>query len=109
MATASNENKRAYDRRPIDNGKAYIDGTAYRIHDLSHGGFALSGQLPTGDPDKVYEIRFMLSSTNRQLETRCKIMKMWDSDEMCGFEFYKPSKQQMVDINNYLKALDAIH
>lgn len=109
MVAASTENKRVYDRSPIDNGKAFIEGHVYSIHDLSHGGFAVNGKLPIEDPNKVYDIRFLLESTNRQMETRCKIMKMWDSDNMCGFEFYKPSKQQLVDINNYLKALDAIH
>lgn len=109
MATASYEDKRSSTRSPIDNGKAFIDGNAYEIQDLSHGGFAVMGKLPTEDPNKVYDIKFMLDATNRQLKTRCKIMKMWDNDDMCGFEFFNPSKQQMVDINNYLKALDAIH
>jgi len=109
MGAVENIDKRAFDRRPIDNGMAYIEGHAYHIHDLSHGGFALHGALPENEPEKIYEIKFSLEPTNRQMETRCKIIQMWGNDDMCGFEFYEPTKQQMIDISNYLKAIDAQH
>ncbi len=94
-------------RSTVENSFAYIEGQTFPIHDLSHGGFAVSGKLENEDPDKVYTIKFVLKSTNRQMETQCTIMKMWNHDDMSGFEFYKPDKQQLVDISNFLQALDA--
>ncbi len=102
----SSENNCIFPRNAINNGKAHIEGKIYEIYNISYGGFAIEDDMQTHNYDKIYNIKIILDGCNFQLEMQCKSIKMWNNQNMCGFEFYKRSKQQIIDVDRYLIILD---